>query len=305
MITTLERHRGLVWVGWLIAALLFLEAGSPLLYGTAVPVSAGLLVLVAPGLIPAVDRRHDARDLTAVLVLYVGVVASLTLSMRIFTQDRVVGLFAFLAIALILGVVGPVVYTVWVRHRALADLGLRTDNWREAAGLGVVLAAVQFGLTLYGYDLPRPVDWVPLAVLALTVGLFEAVFFRGFILTRLSASYGPSAGITGAAALYGFYHVGYGMEVTEIVFTFGLGILYGVAYTCVNNILVLWPLLVPMGSFYNNVANGEIHMPWAAIMGFVDILAVMATAIWFAHKHERRVGPAPDHPDELAAPSSR
>jgi membrane protease YdiL (CAAX protease family) len=293
---TLERRRAAVWVVWLIAALLFLQTGSPLLYGTVVPASAGLLVLLAPGLLPAVDRRQDVGDLAAVLVLYVTVVAALTLSMRVFTQEHVVGLFAFLAVALIVGVVGPVVYTVWMRDRSLADLGLRTDNWREAIALGIVLAVVQFGLTLYGYDLPRPVDWVPLAVLAVTVGLFEAVFFRGFVLTRLSASYGPVVGVTGAAALYGFYHVGYGMGPREIMFTFGLGVLYGVAYACVNNILVLWPLLVPMGSFYNNVENGEIDMPWAAILGFADILAVMAAGVWLAHRHERRARSGAEEP---------
>jgi membrane protease YdiL (CAAX protease family) len=302
MSMTLERRRAAVWVVWLIAALLFLQTGSPLLYGTVVPASAGLLVLLAPGLLPAVDRRQDVGDLAAVLVLYVTVVAALTLSMRVFTQEHVVGLFAFLAVALIVGVVGPVVYTVWMRDRSLADLGLRTDNWREAIALGIVLAVVQFGLTLYGYDLPRPVDWVPLAVLAVTVGLFEAVFFRGFVLTRLSASYGPVVGVTGAAALYGFYHVGYGMGPQEIMFTFGLGVLYGVAYACVNNILVLWPLLVPMGSFYNNVENGEIDMPWAAILGFADILAVMAAGVWLAHRHERRGRSGAGEPRRSMAP---
>jgi membrane protease YdiL (CAAX protease family) len=305
MIVTLERHRQVVWVTWLIAALLFLQTGSPLLYGTVVPASAGLLVLLEPGLLPHVDRRVDVRDLGAVLVLYVGVVTSLVVSMRVFTQDQVAGLFAFLALAMILGVVGPIVYTVWMRHRPLADLGLRVDNWRRAVALGVVLGTVQFALTLYGYDLPQPVDWVPLAFLALMVGLFEAVFFRGFVQARLSAGFGPIAGVTGAAALYGLYHIGYGMGPTEMVFTFGLGIVYGIAYACVNNILVLWPLLVPMGSFYNNLQNGDIDMPWAAILGFLDILAVMATAIWLARRREHRAArqpaPGPRVPEAAAS----
>ena len=38
-----------------------------------------------------------------------------------------------------------------------------------------------------------------------------------------------------------------------MVFLFGLGLVYGIAYACVNNVLVLWPLLIPIGSFFNNL----------------------------------------------------
>ena len=78
-------------------------------------------------------------------------------------------------------------------------------------GWALLFAGVQFFLTLYGYDLPAPVDWVPLLMMSLTVGLFEAVFFRGFVQTRLEASFGPAVGVGGAGLLYSAYHIGYGM----------------------------------------------------------------------------------------------
>jgi membrane protease YdiL (CAAX protease family) len=118
--------------------------------------------------------------------------------------------------------------------------------------------------------------------------LFEAIFFRGFVQTRLSASFGPVPGVFGAAALYALYHVGYGMGAQEMVFLFGLGLVYGIAYLCVNNVLVLWPLLIPIGSFFNNLQSGNIDLPWAAIAGFVDVTAIMFAAIWLAHRRERR-----------------
>ena len=143
-------------------------------------------------------------------------------------------------------------------------------------------------MTLYGYDLPAPVDWVPLLVMSLTVGLFEAVFFRGFVQTRLEASFGPVVGVGGAAVLYAVYHVGYGMGAAEMVFLLGLGVVYTVAYRIVRNLLVLWPLLTPMGAFFANVSEGEIKMPWLAIAGFADVLAVMVTVIIVAYRRERR-----------------
>jgi membrane protease YdiL (CAAX protease family) len=265
-----------------------LAVGNGLIYGLMIPLTAGLLVLVAPGLVPSGGQQLDGRDIRAVLLLYVGVVAALYLAFQVFTVDRTLGLFLCYAAGLILGVVGPVIYTVWVRSRPLADLGLTTKNWRQAVGLGLVLGVIQFVLTLYGYDLPAPVDWVPLLTMALMVGLFEAIFFRGFIQTRLSASFGPIPGVVGAAALYALYHVGYGMGIREMAFLFGLGMVYGIAYACVNNVLVLWPLLIPLGSFYNNLQSGGIELPWAAIAGFVDVVAIMFAGIWIAHRRERR-----------------
>jgi uncharacterized protein len=284
----LSPHRRIIWVAWLVAALLFLAVGNGLIYGLIIPLSAGLLGLLAPGLVSSAGRHVDGRDIRAVLLLYVGVVAVLYLAFQVFTVERTLGLFLCYAAGLILGVVGPVIYTVWRRGRRLADLGLTRKNWRQAVGLGLVLGAIQFFLTLYGYDLPTPVEWMPLLTMSLMVGLFEAIFFRGFVQTRLSASFGSVPGVVAAAALYALYHVGYGMGMREMAFLFALGLVYGIAYACVNNVLVLWPLLIPLGSFYNSLQSGEIDLPWASIAGFVDVMAIMFAAVWLAHRRERR-----------------
>jgi uncharacterized protein len=299
----LAPRRRIIWVTWLIAALLFLAIGNGLIYGLTIPLTAGLLVLLAPGLVPNAGRHVDGRDIRAVLLLYVGVVAALYVAFQVFTVERTLGLFLCYAAGLILGVVGPLIYTVWMRNRPVADLGLTSKNWRQALGLGLALGAIQFFLTLYGYDLPAPVDWVPLLTMSLMVGLFEAVFFRGFIQTRLSASLGPIPGVVAAAALYALYHVGYGMGIREMAFLFALGMVYGIAYACVNNVLVLWPVLIPLGSFYNNLQSGGFELPWAAIAGFVDVIGIMVTAIWIAHRRERRGGRATT--DEASKPAAR
>jgi membrane protease YdiL (CAAX protease family) len=99
---------------------------------------------------------------------------------------------------------------------------------------------------------------------------------------------GAAPSVTIAALLYSLYHVGYGMGTEEMVFLFGLGVVYAIAYHLVTNILVLWPLLTPLGAFFNNLEAGDIELPWASIAGFADVAAVMAAAIWFTHRHERK-----------------
>jgi membrane protease YdiL (CAAX protease family) len=285
------RTATLWWTGWLVLGLLLLPWVEGPWYLAAV-VGSAVVVALAPGAVPrrasVPGRSRDAGDLVVIGALYVAVVGLDSAAFLGFTTDRVAGLFLCFGTALVLGVAGPVVYTVGVRHRPFSDLGVRRDNLRSAAGFALLFATVQFGLTLWGYDLPAAVDWVPLLVMALTVGVFESVFFRGFIQTRLEAQFGTGPGIAGAAILYGAYHVGYGMNGSDLLFLTGLGIVYAGAFAVARNLIVLWPLLTPLGSFYANLEAGDIELPWASIAGFADVLGLMVLSGWLARRLQRR-----------------
>ncbi|MGA9162631.1 MAG: hypothetical protein WB297_17445, partial [Actinomycetota bacterium] len=97
-----------------------------------------------------------------------------------------------------------------------------------------------------------------------------------------------------AAGLYALYHVGYGMGADEMVFLFGLGVVYAIAYRLAGNVLVLWPLLIPLGSFYAQLDSGDLvgDLPWGSVAGFADVLVAMGVVVWLAHRSERRRGDA-------------
>ena len=175
-----------------------------------------------------------------------------------------------------------------LRGRDLRSLGVGLHQWRTTLAMGLVLAAVQFAVTMVGYSLPDAEQWVPLLGMSLVVGLFEAVFFRGFVQGRLEASFGPVPAVVGAAVLYAVYHVGYGMALGEMWFLLGLGVVYAVAYRLTTNILILWPLLTPLGAFFNNLDNADIELPWVSLLGFADVAALMLAALWLAHRRIRR-----------------
>lgn len=285
-----------VWTTFAVVALLLMDVLDLTVYGVVIPVAGVLLALLMARIGPpdpsiAWTRLVvDRADVIAIVALYAVIVGLFRLAFGVFGTDRVGGLFLSFAAALLVGVVGSVVYTTWIRRRPLASIGIGLHNLRTTVRLGLLLAAVQFSITLWGYDLPEPVDWVPLLVMAFTVGLFEAIFFRGFIQGRLEASFGVAPAVLGAAALYALYHVGYGMGMDEMVFLFGLGVVYAIAYRLTENVLVLWPLLIPMGSFYAQLDSGDLvgELPWASIAGFGDVLVVMGVVAWFAHRSERR-----------------
>lgn len=292
------RRRGLPWVVFVVGMLLLLDVVSLRWIGVIAPTAAVAIVVAQRSSPPTAASwwrmRVDRSDLFAVGGLYVAVMVLFSLAFRVFGTDHVAGLFLAFAAGLLLGVVGPIYYMVWTRGRSLVDLGIGAHRLRATLALGAVLAAIQFAMTLWGYDLPAPVDWVPLLVMSLVVGAFEAVFFRGFVQGRLEKSFGSAPAVGGAALLYSLYHLAYGMGASEMLFLFGLGLVYAVAYRLVENVLVLWPLLTPLGAFFNNIESGDIELPWASIAGFADVAAVMAVAVWLAHRHEsRRAGRHP------------
>jgi uncharacterized protein len=169
-------------------------------------------------------------------------------------------------------------------------MGIGFHNLRSTAALAVIFGAVQFSVTLWGYRLPAPVDWMPLLVMSLTVGFFEAVFFRGFIQGTLERALGVVPAVAIAAALYSLYHFGYGMGLSDMLFLFGLGVVYTIAYRVSSNILAIWPLLTPVGGFFSQLRSGDMagQLPWISMLGFADVVAVMAVAIWLAARHQRR-----------------
>jgi hypothetical protein len=263
----------------LLAAILFL-----VIYRTGDKVKRGVLF----------HREVDRRDLVMILVVY-GLVLALFRTAFVVVEDSDMLLFASYALGLLVGVGAPIVYTVWQRRRPLRTLGLSLEDLPRVVVLALIFAGVQFSITLWGYDLPGTRSWATLLGMALMVGVFESIFFRGFVQGRLQASYGAVPAVFGASLLYGLYHVGYGMGLEESLFLGGLGIIYALAYLTVENVLVLWPLLTPLGSWFAQLEDGELldRLPWASLLGFADVVAVMAVIIWFARRHEKKTHRAP------------
>jgi membrane protease YdiL (CAAX protease family) len=288
--TTVTRD-GWAWTAWAVGALLLLpvlgDVADGVAYGVAVALAALVLAVVTRHPRPR-DTDPHRLDLAVLALTYVVVVALMRLAFVGFGTDRVLGLFLCFAGALVVGSAVPMLYTSYATRRPLAWLGLRLDNWRPTLALALLLAGVQFALTLAHTDLPTAEDWVPLLVMALVVGVFESIFFRGFAQGVLESAFGREVGVAGAAVLYGAYHVGYGMGGRELVFLTGLGLVYAVAYALVRNLLVLWPLLTPLGSFYAQLENGDIELPWASILGFVDVLVLVVALGWLAQRHHAR-----------------
>ena len=248
-----------------------------------------LAVRPATGTTLADVHWRPNRDTIVALISYVLVVAALFTAFQIFTTERVAANFiSFGPLALAgLGVAVPVFYTVLVRRRPLAELGLTAQQLLPALALGLLLGWDTYRNTLATLN----VNWghaiVPLVVMSVAVGLFEAIFFRGWLQLRFEAAFGLVPGLILGALAYSLYHVGYGMSGEEMLFLFGLGLTFGAFFRLTKNIFVLWPFYTPVGGLYNNLREG-LALPFEATYGFVLVLGLMAAIIVAGVKLGRR-----------------
>jgi hypothetical protein len=231
------------------------------------------------------------RSTLVALSSYILVVAALFVAFQVFTTEQVAANFlTFGPITLAgLGVAVPVLYTVLGRRLSLAYLGLTGSQLLPSLVLGLVLGWDTYRNTLA----PLNVTWtrteVPLIVMALAVGLFEAIFFRGWLQLQFEAAFGLVPGLIAAALCYSLYHIGYGMTGEEMLFLFGLGLTFGAFFRLTKNVFILWPFYTPVGSIFTNL-NEDLTLPFEATYGFLLTIGSMVGVIVWAfiyHNKER------------------
>ena len=226
------------------------------------------------------------------MVSYVLVVAGLVTAFQVFTTARVAANFiTFGPVTLAgLGVALPVLYTVLVRRRSVADLGLTTRQLLPSLALGLLLGWDTYRNTIGPLGMAWTRELVPLVAMALAVGLFEAIFFRGWLQLRFEEAFGLVPGLVLGAVCYSLYHVGYGMSGEEMLFLFGLGLSFGAFFRLTKNVFVLWPFYTPVGSIFTNLREG-LTLPFEATYGFLLTIGLMMGVIVWAsiyHTKEQR-----------------
>jgi len=238
-----------------------------------------------------VIRWRPGHDLGVVLASWVLVVGALYAATVIVGTEVWGGIVYFLLYALlgagIFGVGLPLYWTIVVKKRPLSDLGITTRRLWISLGLQIVFAGLQYMGTLARIELPQFEQFIPLLALSLCIGLFEAVFWRGWVLLRLEESFGLIPAILLGSLLYAAYHIGYAMPMSEMVFLFFIGVMYAIAFRFTKNIFILWPVFQPMGQLVTLIKDG-LDLPLLASLGFIEVLIGMLVLIWLAGRYARK-----------------
>jgi hypothetical protein len=123
-------------------------------------------------------------------------------------------------------------------------------------------------------------------MVAFTAGLFEAIFFRGWVQLSFEQSFGAIPAVLIGSALYSLYHIGYGMEPSELLVLFVLGVTFALAFRTKKSVLVLWPFYTWVGGLHNNVSEG-LTMDFGAVYGFTIVLALILVSVAVISKEGR------------------
>ncbi|MDX1416028.1 MAG: CPBP family intramembrane glutamic endopeptidase [Candidatus Promineifilaceae bacterium] len=232
---------------------------------------------------------RPGRDTLVAFISYIFVVAALYLAFQIFTTEHIAANFiTFGPITLAgLGVAVPLFYTVLARRRPLADVGLTTYQLLPSLTLSLFLGWDTYRNTIGTLNVTWTDTLVPLVTMVLAVGLFEAIFFRGWLQLRFEAAFGMVPGLLLGALCYSLYHIGYGMEADELLFLLGLGLVFGAFFRLTKSIFVLWPFYTPIGGLYTNLGEG-LALPFEATYGFLLTMGLMAAIIAVASALYRR-----------------
>ncbi len=230
-------------------------------------------------------RISWSKDLFAVIISWSLVVCTLYIAFQIFTTEMVAANFITFGFGTILlcGIGLPIAYIKIIKRKGLELLGISKKNIILSIVLGSVLAVFQYSQTLTKVTLPDIQHLVPLVTMVLAVGLFENIFFRGWMQKRFEAAFGLVPSILLASILYSFYHIGYGMTWLEMYELFYIGLFYAVVFRLTNNIFILYPFLTPAGALYTNLNEG-LTLPFEASYGFIIVIALSILTIIFFHK---------------------
>lgn len=230
-------------------------------------------------------KFKPTKEIFVVLASWVAVVSAFYLAFNIFTTKMVaLNFITFGVIGItLLGIAAPVLYTVLVRKRPLSDLGITKDNLVVSIVLGLAFSIVQYFMTLRNIEIPSMAEFTPLVTMSLAVGLYENIFFRGWVQRRMEEYFGAIPAILLSAVIYALYHIGYGMGTGEMVTLFIIGLVYSTIFRLTSNIFILYPFLTPTGALFSQLKEG-LRLPLQSILGFADVIIVCVILLVFVSR---------------------
>jgi len=235
-------------------------------------------------------RFKPAKELWIVLLSWVLVTSTLYLSFQVITLKRVAAQFITFGIICItlFGIFVPLVWCTIVKKRSLSSLGIKKDKLAVSIVLCFAFAVIQYFMTLRTLTLPAFHTLLPLVVMSLAVGLYENIFYRGWVQLRMEECFGIIPGIILSAVIYCFYHIGYGMAADEFLLLFVIGLIYAAIFRLTCNIFILYPFLTPSGGLYSNIKDG-LQMPFEATYGFILVIGLSAVGLIIIGKISKKM----------------
>lgn len=173
--------------------------------------------------------------------------------------------------------------------RCFAELGLTHRRWYVFLPINLILGV--FLLYIFIYWVP-PTGFsfdsktlITMAVILCT-GVFEVIFFYGFLRTLFERAFGVIPAILLAAVFYSFHHIGFQPEFLQLFF---VGVMYAVIYRAGNSVLLIYPFFWGVGASYNVLIQSQkvstIMYPGIRLMCLLVSFVLMFAWFWFKSRN--------------------
>jgi len=160
------------------------------------------------------------------------------------------------------GILFPLLY-IQRSGRSFAEFGLTFHRWHVFTPINLILGLFLLGVFVYwvppeGFQFDT--DTALTMLLILCTGVFEVIFFYGFLRTLFEQAFGLIPAVLLTAGFYSFHHIGF---QPEFLLLFFVGLMYALVYRAGSSVLLIYPFFWGVGASYNVlIQSGEV----AAIM---------------------------------------
>ncbi|MDI6786113.1 MAG: CPBP family intramembrane metalloprotease [bacterium] len=222
-------------------------------------------------------KYNPTKETGLAILLWLAVTGSMRIAFA-FPVFEEISIFVFCSLLtyFILGIVLPVRLI-----KNVEEMGITKDKWKISLLISIIFSSFLIIFPLSHCHFPKSSQIFRLTILALCGCLFEAVFFRGYLQTRLEKAFGIIPSIFLASICYALYHLSYpGWEnLAAIRLLFFVGIMYSTLFLFTRNILILWPLSIPLGAMID-FFNHRLDITVYSTIGYLIILLIMVIYIF-------------------------
>jgi membrane protease YdiL (CAAX protease family) len=161
----------------------------------------------------------------------------------------------------VLGFAVPLYYILIVKKERLSLIGITRRKWFINIVIGLILAvllAFQFineSGTKVQIVFSNAKVLGPIVYLMLVAGVFEIIFFYGFMRQMFEEAFGIIPGILLTALFYSFHHVGFQPEFLKL---FWVGIIMASLFRLTNSALIIYPFFWGVGACWDVLVQSQV-----------------------------------------------
>lgn len=221
-------------------------------------------------------KYNPTKETGMAILLWLAITGSMRIAFALpLVKEISIFIFCSLLTYFILGLVLPAKLV-----KNTKEIGITKNKWKISLLISILFSSLLIIFPLSQCHFPKSTQIFRLTLLALCGCLFEAIFFRGYLQTRLENAFGIIPSIFLASICYALYHLSYpGWEsLANIKLLFFVGIMYSVLFLFTRNILILWPFSMPIGAMID-FFNHNLDITFYSALGYLAILLTMVIYI--------------------------